>query len=77
MQDIIEGWSRGKRPWIRCVDVPIIADLVRRGFGIKYHPSQIRRILHKLGFSVHIRNNGCPWPTKHSKACGSGKICRQ
>lgn len=31
---------------------PIIADLVRRRFGIKYHPSQIRRILHKLGFSI-------------------------
>ena len=31
---------------------PIIADLVRRHFGIKYHPSQIRRILHKLGFSI-------------------------
>lgn len=31
---------------------PIIADLVTRRFGIKYHPSQIRRILHKLGFSI-------------------------
>ncbi len=31
---------------------PIISDLVRRRFGIKYHPSQIRRILHKLGFSI-------------------------
>jgi transposase len=31
---------------------PIIADLVRRRFGIKYHPSQVRRILHKLGFSI-------------------------
>jgi transposase len=31
---------------------PIIADLVRRRFGIRYHPSQIRRILHKLGFSI-------------------------
>jgi transposase len=31
---------------------PIIADLVRRQFGIKYHPSQIQRILHKLGFSI-------------------------
>lgn len=31
---------------------PIIANLVRRRFGIKYHPSQIRRILHKLGFSI-------------------------
>lgn len=31
---------------------PIIADLVRRRFGMRYHPSQIRRILHKLGFSI-------------------------
>jgi transposase len=31
---------------------PIIAELVRRRFGVKYHPSQIRRILHKLGFSI-------------------------
>ena len=31
---------------------PIIAELVKRRFGIKYHPSQIRRILHKLGFSI-------------------------
>jgi transposase len=31
---------------------PIIAEMVRRRFGIKYHPSQIRRILHKLGFSI-------------------------
>lgn len=31
---------------------PIIAELVRRRFGVGYHPSQIRRILHKLGFSI-------------------------
>lgn len=31
---------------------PIIADLVKRRFGISYHPSQIRRILHKLAFSI-------------------------
>ena len=31
---------------------PIIADLVKRRFGIKYSPSQIRRILHELGFSL-------------------------
>jgi len=31
---------------------PIIAELVRRRFGVTYHPSQIRRILHKLGFSI-------------------------
>jgi transposase len=31
---------------------PIIAELVRRRFGVKYHPSQIQRILHKLGFSI-------------------------
>jgi len=31
---------------------PIIGDLVRRRFGVSYHPSQIRRILHKLGFSI-------------------------
>jgi len=33
---------------------PIIADLVRRRFGIKYQPSRIRRILHKLGFSIQV-----------------------
>jgi len=31
---------------------PIIADLVYRRFGVRYHPSQVRRILHKLGFSI-------------------------
>ena len=31
---------------------PIIADLVYKRFGVRYHPSQIRRILHKLGFSI-------------------------
>lgn len=31
---------------------PIIADLVRRRFNITYSPSQIRRLLHELGFSL-------------------------
>jgi len=31
---------------------PIIADLVKRRFGVSFHPSQIRRILHKLRFSI-------------------------
>ena len=31
---------------------PIIADLVHRRFNIKYSPSQIRRLLHELGFSL-------------------------
>jgi transposase len=31
---------------------PIIADLVKQRFTIAYSPSQIRRILHELGFSV-------------------------
>jgi transposase len=31
---------------------PIIADLVKRRFGISYSPSQIRRVLQELGFSV-------------------------
>jgi putative transposase len=31
---------------------PIIADLVKRRFNIKYSASQIRRILHELGFSI-------------------------
>jgi transposase len=31
---------------------PIIADLVKRRFGIGYSPSQIRRLLHELGFSL-------------------------
>lgn len=31
---------------------PTIADLVKRRFNIQYSPSQIRRILHELGFSV-------------------------
>jgi transposase len=31
---------------------PIIADLVKRRFGISYSPSQIRRVLHELGFSL-------------------------
>ena len=31
---------------------PIIADLVKRRFGIAYSPSQIRRVLHELGFSL-------------------------
>ena len=31
---------------------PIVADLVKRRFKIAYSPSQIRRILHELGFSI-------------------------
>lgn len=31
---------------------PIIADLVKRRYKISYSPSQIRRILHELGFSI-------------------------
>ncbi len=31
---------------------PIIAELVRKRFGISYSASQIRRILHELGFSI-------------------------
>lgn len=31
---------------------PLIAGLVERSFGISYSASQIRRILHELGFSV-------------------------
>jgi transposase len=31
---------------------PIISDLVKRRLGIAYSPSQIRRILHELGFSL-------------------------
>jgi transposase len=31
---------------------PIIADLVHRRFNITYSPSQIRRLLHELGFSL-------------------------
>lgn len=31
---------------------PIIADLVKRHFRISYSPSQIRRVLHELGFSL-------------------------
>jgi len=31
---------------------PIIADLVKQRFGIAYSPSQIRRVLHELGFSL-------------------------
>ncbi len=31
---------------------PIIADLVKRRFKIAYSPSQIRRVLHELGFSL-------------------------
>ena len=31
---------------------PIIADLVNRRFKIAYSPSQIRRVLHELGFSL-------------------------
>jgi len=33
---------------------PIIAHLVKRRFGVSYHPSQIRRILHKLDFSIQF-----------------------
>jgi len=31
---------------------PIIADLVKQRFRITYSPSQIRRVLHELGFSL-------------------------
>lgn len=31
---------------------PIIADLVKQRFRIAYSPSQIRRVLHELGFSL-------------------------
>jgi transposase len=31
---------------------PLIVDLVERSFGISYSASQIRRILHELGFTV-------------------------
>jgi putative transposase len=33
---------------------PIIADLVKRRFGVSYSASQIRRILHGLGFSLQF-----------------------
>lgn len=31
---------------------PILADVVRKKFGVRYSASQVRRILHKLGFSL-------------------------
>lgn len=31
---------------------PVIADLMARRFGVRYSYSQVRRILHELGFSV-------------------------
>jgi transposase len=31
---------------------PVVADLLARRFGVKYSCSQVRRILHELGFSV-------------------------
>ena len=31
---------------------PLVADLIKREFKIKYSVSQVRRILHELGFSV-------------------------
>ncbi len=52
LQDIIEVGPEASGLDTGVWTSPIIADLVRRRFGIKYHPSQIRRILHKLGFSI-------------------------
>lgn len=31
---------------------PILVDLIRKRFGVQYSASQVRRILHKLGFSL-------------------------
>ena len=52
LEDIIEAGPEASGLDTGVWTSPIIADLVRRRFGIKYHPSQIRRILHKLGFSI-------------------------
>ncbi len=49
---------------------PIITDLVRRRFGIKYHPSQIRRILHKLGFSIQYPSQGTHPTSARPNGCG-------
>jgi transposase len=52
LADIIDGGPEASGIDTGVWTSPIIADLVRRRFGISYHPSQIRRILHKLGFSI-------------------------
>lgn len=39
---------------------PIIADMVRRRLGIRYHPSQMRRILHKLGVLIQYPKRRSP-----------------
>jgi transposase len=52
LEDIIEAGPEASGLDTGVWTSPIIADLVRRRFGIKYHPSQIRRILHKQGFSI-------------------------
>ena len=31
---------------------PMITRLIQEEFGIRYHPGQVRRLLHNLGFSV-------------------------
>jgi transposase len=33
---------------------PILAEVIRRRFGVRYSHSQVRRILHQLGFSVQF-----------------------
>jgi transposase len=38
---------------------PIVADLVKKLFGVRYHPDHMRRILRRLKFSVQIPKRFC------------------
>jgi transposase len=60
---------------------PRVCDLIKRTFGISYHPDHVGRILHRLGFSVqkpHLRSrqrddaavaewNNTRWPALKKK----------
>jgi transposase len=35
---------------------PMIAAIIEEEFGVRYHPGHVRRLLHRLGFSVQRPN---------------------
>ena len=33
---------------------PIVADYIKKRWGVKYHPGHVRKLLHELGFTVQF-----------------------
>ncbi len=54
---------------------PIIADMVKRRFGISCSLSQIRRVLHKSGFSRQYPGKNSPKPMRNSRPHGLKRNC--